>query len=152
MNKIMKNTLSLFAITGVAGLLLGLVYEGTLQTRKDQEIKTQQNAYKTVFKDASEFEDVDLKNIVLNESGTDQEAAIVNVEELIHSYINYAMQNDGSEKDTVDISPYYQEHYQVEADENRVFVIREFYIGYNKSTETIEDLFLSGYLLSRENE
>ncbi|MDY5578252.1 MAG: FMN-binding protein [Lachnospiraceae bacterium] len=61
MNKIMKNTLSLFAITGVAGLLLGLVYEGTLQTRKDQEIKTQQNAYKTVFKDASEFEDVDLK-------------------------------------------------------------------------------------------
>lgn len=97
-------------------------------------------------------EDVDLKNIVLNESGTDQEAAIANVEELIHSYINYAMQNDGSEKDTVDISPYYQEHYQVEADENRVFVIREFYIGYNKSTETIEDLFLSGYLLSRENE
>lgn len=61
MNQIIKNTLALFAITAVAGLLLGVVYEGTKEARAEQAAKTQQKAYQTVFEDAAEFEDVSLK-------------------------------------------------------------------------------------------
>lgn len=61
MNNIVKNTLALFAITAVAGLLLGGVYEGTKQAREEQAVKTQQKAYQTVFVQASEFEDVSVK-------------------------------------------------------------------------------------------
>lgn len=60
MNKIIKNTLALFVITAVAGLLLGLVFEGTKDARAEQAIKTQQKAYKTVFRDGAEFEDIDI--------------------------------------------------------------------------------------------
>ncbi len=52
MNQIIKNTLALFAITAVAGFLLGAVYEGTKEARAEQAIKTQQKAYKTVFEEA----------------------------------------------------------------------------------------------------
>lgn len=59
MNKTLKNTLQLFAITAVAGLLLGLVYEGTEDARAEQAEKTQKKAYQAVFADASDFVDVD---------------------------------------------------------------------------------------------
>ena len=39
MNQIIKNTLALFAITAVAGFLLGAVYEGTKEARAEQAIK-----------------------------------------------------------------------------------------------------------------
>ena len=42
MNQIVKNTLALFTITAVAGLLLGAVYEGTKSARASQAEKTQQ--------------------------------------------------------------------------------------------------------------
>lgn len=61
MNQIIKNTLALFAITAVAGLLLGVVYEGTKEARANQAAKTQQKAYQTVFEDASDFEEVSLE-------------------------------------------------------------------------------------------
>lgn len=61
MNQIIKNALALFAITAVAGFLLGAVYEGTKEARAEQAIKTQQKAYKTVFEEASDFEDVSLE-------------------------------------------------------------------------------------------
>lgn len=61
MNQIIKNTLALFGITAVAGLLLGTVYEGTKEARAEQAAKTQQKAYQTVFEDASDFEEVSLK-------------------------------------------------------------------------------------------
>jgi electron transport complex protein RnfG len=57
MNQTVKNTLSLLAITAVAGLLLGTVYEGTAEARKTQSEKTQQKAYQTVFTDAVDFVD-----------------------------------------------------------------------------------------------
>ncbi len=59
MNSIVKNTLSLVAITLASGLLLGVVYEGTADARAEQAEKTQQKAYKTVFPEASSFEEID---------------------------------------------------------------------------------------------
>lgn len=58
MNQIVKNTLALFSITAVSGLLLGAVYEGTKDARQEQAVKTQQKAYQTVFAAASDFEEV----------------------------------------------------------------------------------------------
>lgn len=58
MNQIVKNTLALFTITAVAGLLLGAVYEGTKSARASQAEKTQQKAYQSVFETASGFEEV----------------------------------------------------------------------------------------------
>lgn len=55
MNKIIKNTIILFVITLVSGFLLGAVYEVTKDARADQERKTTEKAYKTVFKDADNF-------------------------------------------------------------------------------------------------
>lgn len=60
MNQIIKNTLALFTITAVAGLLLGAVYEGTKEARKEQAVKSQQKAYQSVFKEASEFEEISI--------------------------------------------------------------------------------------------
>ena len=58
MTQIVKNTLALFTITAVAGLLLGAVYEGTKSARASQAEKTQQKAYQSVFETASGFEEV----------------------------------------------------------------------------------------------
>ncbi len=60
MNKSIKNTMALFAITAVSGLLLGLVYEGTKEARAEQAEKTKMKAYQTVFEDASKFDKIDL--------------------------------------------------------------------------------------------
>lgn len=57
MKEIIKNTLILFAITLVAGLLLGIVYEVTKAPRKKQEELAQQKAYAAVFKDADNFKE-----------------------------------------------------------------------------------------------
>ncbi|SHI34358.1 FMN-binding protein [Parasporobacterium paucivorans] len=57
--KMIKNALILFAITLVAGLFLGLVYEVTKIPRANQIAKKQQEAYKTVFQDAQKFSVVD---------------------------------------------------------------------------------------------
>ena len=57
MKEIIKNTLVLFAITLVAGLLLGIVYEVTKAPRKKQEELAKQRAYAAVFKDADNFKE-----------------------------------------------------------------------------------------------
>lgn len=56
MNKIVKNTLILTAITLVSGLLLGFVYDITEQPIKNAQEKAKQEAYKSVLSDAKEFE------------------------------------------------------------------------------------------------
>ncbi|GHU40338.1 electron transport complex subunit G [Clostridia bacterium] len=56
MNKIVRNALILTAITVVAGLLLGLVYEATKKPIAAVSEKNQQNAYKNVFEEADHFE------------------------------------------------------------------------------------------------
>ena len=55
MNKIVKNTLILSAITIVAGCLLGLVYEITKAPIAQAQENAKQEAYKTVLADAAEF-------------------------------------------------------------------------------------------------
>ena len=49
----------LFAITLIAGLLLGFVYELTKEPIRQQEEKAVQEACQTVFADAEHFEELD---------------------------------------------------------------------------------------------
>lgn len=58
MSQMVKNTLKLCLITLVAGILLGAVYEITKVPRKNQEEKTQQQAYKKVFSQADSFKEL----------------------------------------------------------------------------------------------
>lgn len=55
MNKIVKNTCILAAITVVAGCLLGLVYDITKVPIAQAQENAKQEAYRTVLADASEF-------------------------------------------------------------------------------------------------
>ncbi len=59
MNKIVKNTLILTAITVVSGLLLGVVYDITKEPIAQAQENTKQEAYRAVLSDASSFEAVD---------------------------------------------------------------------------------------------
>lgn len=59
MNKIIKNTLILTAITVVSGLLLGIVYNVTKEPIAQAQENTKQEAYRAVLSDASTFESVD---------------------------------------------------------------------------------------------
>ena len=67
MKRIIKDALVLFGITLVAGLMLGLVYEITLEAREEQAAKARLNAFKTVFtgyfKSNEEYKDLDYKNL-----------------------------------------------------------------------------------------
>lgn len=58
MSQMVKNTIKLCLITLVAGILLGAVYEVTKVPRKNQEEKTQQQAYKKVFSQADSFQEL----------------------------------------------------------------------------------------------
>ena len=58
MNKIIKNTLILFAITLVAGFGLGFVYNVTSDAREKQEEKTKLEAYKSVMNQMESFDEV----------------------------------------------------------------------------------------------
>ena len=59
MNKIIKNTLILTAITVVSGLLLGIVYNITKEPIARAQENTKQEAYRAVLSDATSFEAVD---------------------------------------------------------------------------------------------
>ncbi len=63
MKEMMKNTGILLAITLIAGLLLGLVYQITKDPIAEQEAKAKQEACKEVFADAASFENVELADI-----------------------------------------------------------------------------------------
>ncbi len=61
MNKsIVKDTLALFLITVIAGVLLGLVYEVTKSPIEEQKQIRKEKAYKEVFADAQSFEEYSL--------------------------------------------------------------------------------------------
>lgn len=58
MNKsIIKDTLALFIITLISGILLGLVYEVTKEPIAKQQQITKEKAYKEVFPDAESFKE-----------------------------------------------------------------------------------------------
>ncbi len=59
MNKLVKDALVLTCITLIAGFALGLVYEVTKAPIARAEEQALQNAYKTVFSDASSFEEIE---------------------------------------------------------------------------------------------
>ena len=73
MNKIVKNTLILTAITVVSGLLLGVVYDITKEPIAQAQENTKQEAYRAVLSDASSFEavdfDVNSASSLLSENG-----------------------------------------------------------------------------------
>lgn len=60
MGKIIKEALVLFAITLVAGILLGVVYQVTLDPIAKANENAKQKAYKAVLSDADTFETVDM--------------------------------------------------------------------------------------------
>ncbi len=57
MNKIIKNTLILTAITVVSGLFLGVVYDITKEPIAIAQENTKQEAFKSVLPDAASFDD-----------------------------------------------------------------------------------------------
>jgi electron transport complex protein RnfG len=63
MKEMMKNTGILLAITVVAGLLLGLVYQITKEPIANQEAKAKQEACQEVFADAASFEQEEVKTV-----------------------------------------------------------------------------------------
>lgn len=65
MNKIIKDACILFAITLIAGVLLGAVYEVTKTPIANQNEKAKQEAYKAVLPDAEKFEA--LEGVTCNE-------------------------------------------------------------------------------------
>ena len=73
MNKIVKNTLILTAITVVSGLILGVVYDITKEPIAQAQENTKQEAYRAVLSDASSFEavdfDADSASSLLSENG-----------------------------------------------------------------------------------
>ena len=76
MNKIIKNTLILTAITVVSGLLLGLVYDITKKPIAIAQENTRQEAFRSVLPDAASFEeygeyDAEKAGELLRENGYD---------------------------------------------------------------------------------
>lgn len=63
MNKIIKDACILFAITLVAGIVLGAVYNITKGPIAEQNEKAKQTAYREVLSDADSFEAIDSENI-----------------------------------------------------------------------------------------
>lgn len=63
MKKIIKDSLILFLITAIAGLLLAFVNEITKGPIESQKLDAIQNACRTVFSDASSFEEITPKEI-----------------------------------------------------------------------------------------
>ena len=63
MKEMMKNTGILLAITLIAGLLLGLVYQVTKEPIAEQEAKAKQEACQEVFADAASIESVELSTM-----------------------------------------------------------------------------------------
>ena len=59
MNKIIKDACILFAITLVAGIVLGAVYNITKGPIAEQNEKAKQTAYREVLSDADSFEAID---------------------------------------------------------------------------------------------
>lgn len=74
MNKIMKNTIIITAITLIAGIALGFVYEITKAPIAEAQEKAKQEAYETVLPEAKEFElfsdfNADEAVSILNDAG-----------------------------------------------------------------------------------
>lgn len=72
MKEMMKNTGILLAITVIAGLLLGVVYQVTKEPIAEQEAKAKQEACQEVFADAASFGMIGVETMVVE--GYEQES------------------------------------------------------------------------------
>lgn len=63
MKEMMKNTGILLAITIVAGLVLGLIYQITKDPIAEQEARKKQEACQEVFQDAASFEAMEVRTV-----------------------------------------------------------------------------------------
>lgn len=70
---IIHDTLVLFGITVIAGFLLGLVYEITLEPIAAAEIEAANTTYREVFPDADSFEETDELASLVSEASEDIE-------------------------------------------------------------------------------
>lgn len=61
MKNLIKDTAILFAITLIAGLILGFVYNVTKAPIAEAEVRAENEAYAEVFEDASEFVQMDVQ-------------------------------------------------------------------------------------------
>lgn len=97
MNKILKNTAILTAITLVAGCLLGLVYEITKEPIAVAKENAKQEAYKAVLEDAdtfAEYEEFDAEEAekVISEAGyTDDVTEVAVAEDASGETIGYVV-------------------------------------------------------------
>lgn len=72
MKEMMRNTGIMLAITLIAGLLLGLVYQVTKEPIAEQEAKAKQEACQEVFQDAASFALIGVETMTVE--GYDQES------------------------------------------------------------------------------
>lgn len=77
MKSMLKDAAILFAITLIAGLLLGVVYEVTKEPIAIQQAKRKNEACKEVFQDAADFEALELSMPEIPEA-TEKAAATIN--------------------------------------------------------------------------
>ena len=87
MKKILKDTLALFLITLISGVLLGFVYKITKEPIKEQELKTKLAAYQTVFSELDTTKEAD--EDTLNKAQTavyDADFSGVVIQEVVMAY------------------------------------------------------------------
>lgn len=83
----------------------------------------------------------------------DGEIGTADMEMLLNEYINHGIDQSASDgMNYVDISEYVLAHHELEIDAGRKLVVTYVDIDYDRETEKIESLYLTGWLLSKEEE
>ncbi|MDO5156197.1 MAG: RnfABCDGE type electron transport complex subunit G [Eubacteriales bacterium] len=82
-NEAVKNTIILFVITLLAGLLLGGVYEITKNPIAAERKKTKENAYKEVFQDADTFHELEISDQIVKD--IKQEGMDADIDEIMEA-------------------------------------------------------------------
>lgn len=85
MNKIIKDACILFAITLIAGVLLGCVYEVTKNPIANQNEKAKQNAYKAVMADADSFEAIQGQNFTDGPTTITSNSQVFSADEIVEA-------------------------------------------------------------------
>ncbi|MGN0370747.1 MAG: RnfABCDGE type electron transport complex subunit G [Butyrivibrio sp.] len=86
MKKILKDTLALFLITLVAGLLLGIVYKITKDPIEKENEKAKLEAYRSVFAELEKTEAVEDSLIASAQSEIDKEYKAVTLNEAVKAF------------------------------------------------------------------
>lgn len=87
-----------------------------------------------------------LNKLKLTKRESEDEIITVNLEELIGNYVDYGLEQIEKDGYYVSIDSYYMEHYQINLDVDKVLIIRNFEIEYDKETKEVEYLELTAYL------